>query len=388
MITYLKNYDDLNWDSPKILDKRYILYLVEMINERFIGIGLVNSISYNRQVWNPHIFSPNGILSWKELESIYSTTLFLASFIYFNPNKLNESNWKNGSLRTSLSYSLDDLKELTGFDFSANPFIPGQPILYYEKFLKPLKDILTSLTLVWNNEFYIHSTSNNNWTKQSTTPGLPTIEIEKDGETYTFLINGQARADFWSDPDNIINAMKEKVNTNSTNSLFGYRMWFTHTKWTWNGYFEDKPEQEFSCIKWIEASYSNRKVFRPKFVYNSGYPYKVYLIQNETDYPITPTDTSLPKLHYVRTPYAPYIEVLSGTTYDEMTLQVTFSENLEMNLDLSGIPVEDFYIYEYKEKPEKDQDGNILNFQRSYGCLGCTYSPIMVIDYSNFFILK
>lgn len=42
---------------------------------------------------------------------------------------------------------------IANFDFFANPFIPGQPIKYYEKFLKPIHDVLAEFKYVWNNYF-------------------------------------------------------------------------------------------------------------------------------------------------------------------------------------------------------------------------------------------
>jgi hypothetical protein len=41
--------------------------------------------------------------------------------------------------------------EIADFDFFSNPFIPGQPLNYYTKFLKPLHDVLASYKKIWTN---------------------------------------------------------------------------------------------------------------------------------------------------------------------------------------------------------------------------------------------
>ena len=56
-------------------------------------------------------------------------------------------------IENGYGYSLQDMCDIANFDFFSNPFIPGQPLDYYSKFLKPLHDVLASYKKFWTNAF-------------------------------------------------------------------------------------------------------------------------------------------------------------------------------------------------------------------------------------------
>ena len=85
------NTSSLNWEKANVFDYRYIYHLMLMINERYTKVGIHEKNTYypaipneyaNRQEWNFAKWSPNGILTWDQLQSIYSTTFFLAIILF------------------------------------------------------------------------------------------------------------------------------------------------------------------------------------------------------------------------------------------------------------------------------------------------------------------
>lgn len=92
------NFDqkNLDWNNATCLDYRYIWYLARMIDERYLGIGIIpgnvsltnsNVIEYMAQHnitnWNISRFTPFGILTWDHMQMLYSATMFLGLFVYY-----------------------------------------------------------------------------------------------------------------------------------------------------------------------------------------------------------------------------------------------------------------------------------------------------------------
>jgi hypothetical protein len=97
------NRTNLDWNNPNILDYRYIDYLKNMIDERYLKAGFsgtcirVGSSPTNNKFfpyWNTTYFYPNGILTYRELQTIYSMMLFLAVHGYMNKDKFKDENFK------------------------------------------------------------------------------------------------------------------------------------------------------------------------------------------------------------------------------------------------------------------------------------------------------
>lgn len=74
--------------------------------------------------WNTSYFYPNGILTYRELQTIYSMMLFLAVHGYMNKDKFKDENFKYGDNRVWWGYSLEDINAIANFDFTTHPFIP------------------------------------------------------------------------------------------------------------------------------------------------------------------------------------------------------------------------------------------------------------------------
>lgn len=192
----IKTNENLDWNNPNILNYQYIDYLKNMVHERYIKAGIipvaplsiyVDSEYSNTPIWNDGLFQPHGILSFRNLQMIYSAMIFLGLHCYINESKLKNTNWKYGDNIVYLGYSLTDMCELAGFDFFANPFIPGQPIKYYEKFLGPMYKVLSEYKKLWLTRFRFNRDKEIYYT--SKTPALPKTTVTINGEQQTVDIN-------------------------------------------------------------------------------------------------------------------------------------------------------------------------------------------------------
>lgn len=140
-------------------------------------------------------------------------------------------------------YSLEDLCEIANFDFFANPFIPGQPIKYYEKFLKPIHDVLAALKYVYHTSF-THILDNH----------------------VSYFANLTEPVD--SASELVSNAARSNGTRRTYTTYFGYLM-----RWTY-----DKDEGK---VLWDSLTYRMSKHLKTNFPVNPGVKYKVYLVQSE-----------------------------------------------------------------------------------------------------------
>lgn len=89
-------------------------------------------------------------------------------------------------------------------------------------------------------------------------------------------------------------------------------------------------------------------------------------------------------LHFVRTPFEPIIEKYSGeNTSDSITFPdftISLSDTLEYNASLPSQ-----YKSFYKEQIDTINGGTYNNIDKWYGLLGCTYYPMIILDYSATF---
>ena len=107
------DYKELDWSKANIFEFKYIWYLARMIQERYIGLGILPALSrprYSKQLqndavspmspaWNISRFSPNGILSWDHMQMIYNSTMFLGLYVYYKEGNLSSSNYTDGQNR-------------------------------------------------------------------------------------------------------------------------------------------------------------------------------------------------------------------------------------------------------------------------------------------------
>lgn len=94
--------------------------------------------------------------------------------------------------------------------------------------------------------------------------------------------------------------------------------------------------------------------------------------------------TDMPTLHFVRSPFNPIIDKGTFTNDStEITFPVhslTFSETYQVNASLPE-QYKDFY----KESVSYSSSKTYTNVDKWYGILGCTYFPMVILDYSSVF---
>lgn len=125
-------------------------------------------------------------------------------------------------IECGFGYSLRDMCEIANFDFFSNPFIPGQRLDYYTKFLKPLHDVLASYKKVWTNS--LKAKRNNNF-KRITRIQLPT-KIVDDTQ---YVLDGPEMIDYLGDLNNWINTLKDEQGTvGDNNNALGFQFNFQY----------------------------------------------------------------------------------------------------------------------------------------------------------------
>lgn len=227
---------NLDWSKATVRDYRYIHHLMKMIHERWTQLGMCSSyyagvskpcelVSNKENVFNLCRYSPGGILTWDQLSSIYHAMVFLGLYVYFNEKNFDEKYWKNGDNRKLYCFSLKDMCEIAEFDFFANPFIPGQPIDYYSKFLYPIKKVLSEYKKIASIHYILprHLNTSNKFDS-------PVIVAERAGLAYSIVelpkkvVNGQEyqyegqdALDFLKNPKNYLNRIEEFYNCYKNN---------------------------------------------------------------------------------------------------------------------------------------------------------------------------
>lgn len=114
-------------------------------------------------------------------------------------------------IECGFGYSLRDMCEIANFDFFSNPFIPGQRLDYYTKFLKPLHDVLASYKKVWTNSLKAKRNEN---LKIITRIQLPTKIV--DDTLYT--LDGPEMIDYLGNLENWIQGLKDEYGIVGTNN--------------------------------------------------------------------------------------------------------------------------------------------------------------------------
>lgn len=386
------NTSSLNWENANVYDYRYIHHLMLMIEERFVGIGLSPTglssssnipanISPTKINFNFANHSPNGILTWNQLASIYYSTLFLGTYVYLNEDNFNESNWQNFDNRKWINYSLKEMGEIGGINFFSNPFIPGQRLDYYNKFLYPLKKILSSFTKVWTNRFWVSDNVVGGWT---TYQDLEVPYIEIDGSSYR--LDGPDLISFYQDSSNFIN----KINGNTADELnefgvLGYSFTVNYLYDYWTNYGTTDNEI-FSG--WIFSSFGYRysNTYKCGAKFPPGLPYKVYLYHSS--YPImydSSTYFITPSHH--QTPWNLIIEVKSSTVPNNGEIVENISlPDMNFDLSLTKCTPAEFYRSKYILVDGDIESERNPNERKYFERVSCTYYPMIVVDFTSRFI--
>lgn len=401
-----ENFDKLDWDNANILDWRYLNYLQRMIHERYIKIGCapcdfpdfaLNNVfknfagvefEKNLIVWCPQRFSPGGFITWKQIQMIYNMTLFLATHVYLNEDNLKEENFENGDLKTFLSYTMPQLIELTGFDFYEHPFIPGQPILYYNKFLKPLKIILSNLKKIWSNN--VDTTVNDIAT--GTLNELPNSYLAGD-KTYSEKLSIRKNKDNW------IAAMQDKFaegrEVNYGRSYFiylGYCASFNYEE----SLVDNQPVGD--CVyQTLTVNFSKTYRFRNSFIPNTNYDiYLISITNNFESYQGVTHSATVYKNslepYWHSTNWNNIIKVKSGLI-PESGLLVERLSLPDWNLKID-FPKSEEYIEDNIWRNKYVYDSSTNGYSRDtnpyaslyFGRAACYYYPLVVLDYSSNFL--
>lgn len=372
------NTDNLNWDEVNIFDYRYIHHLMLMVQERYIGIGLpsvetsehypIPNTSESIQYWNFSKWTPNGLLTWDQLQSIYSATFFLAQYVYINPDNFNTNNFKNHSLRKFLGYSLQQLCDIANFDFFKNPFIPGQRLDYYTKFLLPLKKILSELKYLYTDAFKYDDEDNFIIKSNIYLP-------EKDGYT----IDGPDKIDYLQNFDNFISQMNDHGYKEYSDSvLLGYQVSFQYIRDIWYGYDYSQDGKNYDGWVYKNAAYKDENTLTTVGRYTPGLEYKAYLYSTTTGVDFIKKNPS-----YYRSNYEDIILVNTSNVPNTGFIKEKFSiKPIDWNVDITGIPVEDFW--EMSNTVENGYDYN-PNKVRYYGYISCLFKPCIIVNYGNKF---
>ena len=135
-------------------------------------------------------------------------------------------------IENGYGFSLQDMCEIADFDFFKHPFIPGQPLDYYEIFLKPLHDVLASYKKIWTN---VLKALNNKKVLQLRSITLPQYDGPAD---YSGRIQGPDAVKFQGNIQNWLKQMKESNKTYETSQAtsLGYQVAFQYQTGYWTPY--------------------------------------------------------------------------------------------------------------------------------------------------------
>lgn len=378
------NTSSLNWEKANVFDYRYIYHLMLMINERYTKVGIHEKNTYypaipneyaNRQEWNFAKWSPNGILTWDQLQSIYSTTFFLAQYVYINPNNFNEEAFEKRSLKLFPGFSLQQLCEISNFDFFKNPFIPGQRLDYYNKFLLPLKKILAELKFIYTDAF-VFSSEENLFKKFR-------IELPEkivDGEAYT--ISGPDELEYLQNFENFKSSKTE--NYYSSDTLLGYQIGLQYVYDTWYRY-NTGEEENYSGWKYTGAAFKDKLNLLTYAKYKSGVEFKSYLISTTSPKEMWisySNGSNQIRPSYYKANYSNIILNSEDVISENGRAKITFSlDPINWNADITGIPIQEFY--QFKRTIEDGRQDNVESKWMTY--ISCLFKPCIILNYGNIF---
>lgn len=394
----LKNTNELNWEEANILDYRYINHLTKMITERSVGIGWMPKSSVSQAwvqsytnvfnfLWTPERFSPGGFITWEQISQIYSMTMFLATYVYMNENNFKEENFVNGDLRRHLGYSIEDLCNIADFDWFSNPCLPGQPIIYYSKFLHPLKKVLSSLKKVWSNRAYTSDRSPVCYGNYSSLPN--SFYSSKNGVT----VSGKDKYEELKDYDKIIEMIKETIygskyssfkKSTSSGALYSF-LTVSYIFGTWDSEYGSEESKYENFDTWFYSFYSVKNTGR--FIWNSyfkpGSSYSTYLYSTTSFNNVPYTNSS--KSYYHISKWGNIIKCGEGTVPEDGHIRESLQLpdwNLPNRNDLPDyIDLSEFFL----SYSRLDGTSSSVKPGKKGINVGTCYIPLVIVDYSNSF---
>ena len=401
------NTSDLDWANPNILDYRYVYHLMLMVNERWTMLG-ISSVGFDKLKFTPSFssnkrnflafqmnrYSPNGILTWDQLSSIYHGMVYLGLYVYLNPNNFNESNWKNGENRKLFNYSLTDMCEIAGFDFFANPFIPGQPLKYYEKFLLPIKKVLSEYKKINNSSWYVLKNNANMFCaqyEQSYDSFFPLPGSAENPPSKTEIL------EYLKNKENWISKLKEyyladknswnkplpKSSGRCNHAILGYQ-YYVRTL-----YLRDSNDDIFSDLVITAAGVNAGNYFKCSCAAPSGTPYEIYLCHTTFNTHNLAENKEFSEdlmMSYFNSPWPMIIPVKQGVVNESEMI----CEKLEISID--EIPFthehsifgEKYDLKYIKENGYVTEERN-TNYYKKTDVYSAYYYPMIVFDFSNRF---
>ena len=282
-------------------------------------------------------------------------------------------------------YSLVDMCQIADFDFFSNPFIPGQPLDYYTKFLKPLHDVLAAYKKVWTNAL---KAGEENPVKYLDELDLPTKTI--DG--YERRYDGPDRIQYLGNLENWKKQLQTtKDTTGSDYATLGYQVNFQFQNGYWDKYGTlDDYTEYFEGRIFTKLSYRNSQKYISTFPFPAGLTYNVYLY-HITSYErlwnyFSGTSSYSFRPSYFQSPYDMVIDMGSGTVPSTrfITLDLALPDT-QIKADFTDIPVQEFYRYNYTSYSEYTQNPNKYLYE---GIISCFYRPMIVVDFSSRFQYK
>lgn len=392
----LKTYNTLDWNNANTRQFKYIYYLAQMVYERSIKVGI--SINTNRNIsyagnqcsnvaFDILQYQPAGFFRFKHIQMIYHMMLYLGIYVYMNPDNLSESNWKNGDNRQLFGYSLKDMCNIANFDFFANPLLPNQPLNYYDKFLKPIHDVLASYRYYWTNLFV--GLNKNKLYTWGYPAELPTKVI--DGRTYTY--NGPDKINYEGNFDNLKNKAEsegEQTDENTTQThILGAQIFFYYDQFYWNGYKGDQSWSKYEGICWSGFYYRYENNVKPIQNLCTGCPYTLYLYHSTfhvlARHIYSSRDWDNRRLAYFQSPFNMLISLQSGTINNQFpTFHIHLPTKWAFNTNTSNIPIEEFWKRRYYSRTNYTDNTNARTLD---GKLGFYYRPLIKVDYISKFNL-
>lgn len=289
-------------------------------------------------------------------------------------------------IENGYGFSLQDMCEIADFDFFSNPFIPGQPLDYYTKFLKPLHDVLASYKKIWTNSL---KASLDNPVKYIDSLRLPT-KIVNDTE-YTY--DGPDRIQYLSNIENWKTQLQNSDETTGQNdNTLGYQVnfQFENGYWTKYGTLDWDNRAYYEGTIFTKLSYRNSQKYISTFPFPPGLTYDVYLY-HITAYSrlwnyFSGSSSRSFRPSYFQSPYDMVINMGSGTVPSSRFIILDLAlPDTQIKTDFTDIPVKEFYQYYYHAQNDYNSNPNKYLYE---GIISCFYRPMIIVDFSSRFQYK
>jgi hypothetical protein len=157
----------------------------------------------------------------------------------------------------------------------------GQTLNFYDKFLLPMKKVLTEFKYCWTDNAYAESGYSGEYSikgKYLSAITLPQKTVTIDGSNKTVTINGSERVNYYEDIDNLINQCKSNGLTyyshpdagysNRGYSPLGYSIGLHREQWRWNGYDGEGDYSLYKADVWSDL----HTIWEGFYHFEQGFP--------------------------------------------------------------------------------------------------------------------